>query len=199
MDFENINFRVSNKNSLSDSEKEFLLESYRELFGQIYGIDIYDSLIKLTNKNKKIYNKLKFFSENYYRSQEMLEELPEHDDLSLLLIFLEDNLIGAARIKIFDDFTALIPDVAIGIGSLEEKREIWKLAIKYIENYLLNKNYQKMYVEIPLQNPWLLIYANELGFEEDPEDIVISEETRTYLLNKKLERTKNEKPNNRNR
>jgi len=195
MELKKIHFKISDGASLDEKDKELLLESYRELFGQIYGFDIYDSLIKFTKKNKKMYNRLKEFSENYFKSQEMLEGLTEQHDISLLLIFAENILIGAGRIKVLDEETALVPDIAIGIGSEEEKRDIWKLAIQFIEEYLTEENFKKMYIEVPLTAPWLLMRADSLGFKEDPEDIVMDCETRTYLLNKDLERTRNAESN----
>lgn len=195
MELKKVHFKISDGASLEEKDKELLLESYRELFAQIYGFDIYDSLIKFTKKNKKIYNRLKEFSENYFKSQEMFEGLAEQSDISLLLIFAENILIGAGRIKVLDQDTALVPDIAIGIGTEEEKREIWKLALQFIEKHLTDENFKKMYVEVPLSAPWLLMRADSLGFKEDPEDIVMDFETRTYLLNKSLERTKNAESN----
>ena len=77
----------------------------------------------------------------------------------------------------------------------EEKNEIWRLAVAYVESYLQELGFSKMYVEIPLKNPWLLYRADDLGFVESPEDVVNNEVNRTYLLNKELERTKDAESN----
>ena len=193
MQLSDVHFKIGDSTYLDEKEKEQLLESYRRLFGEIYGFDIYDSLIKLANNNKRVYNKLKNFSESYFRAQQMLDELPEQTNISLLLIFNGNILIGAGRIRILDKDTISVPDIAIGFGTEEEKREIWKMAIEFIEEQSISENFKKMYVEVPLNSPCLLIRADDLGFREDPEDVVIDSDTRTYLLNKNLERTRNAK------
>ena len=81
MDLEKLQFKISNNGELSVSEKEFLLEVYMNTFAQIYGIDIYDSLLKIVGKNNQLDNKIKKFSENYNKSKELFNELSIREDL----------------------------------------------------------------------------------------------------------------------
>lgn len=210
MELNSIKFSISNNTELTEKEQIFLLETYRKLFVKMYGSEVGDSLLKvleaLETKIKtfrefsKIYirsnNELNNMSKNYLRSVYALYEVQKNEELSLLLIRDENNnLIGAGRLKVMDEKTASIPDIALGLGTDEEKREIWKMAVAYVERYFKGLGFEKMYIEIPLDDPFLLYRADELGFKEDPEDIVVDEETRTYLFNKTLVKNKDEEFN----
>ena len=186
---EELHFAIRGNGDLNDGEKEILLEAYRELFTQMYGTDIIEAVIKkLEGKNKKN-KKLAAITENYMRSIKALDIVSMSDNLSLLLIYNgENNLIGGGRLKVLSEGVGSVPDIAINVSSVEEEREIWKRAISYIEDYFRSLGFNKMYVEIPLSHPNLLFRAQDLGFCEDPEDIVVSSSTRTYLYNKNLER-----------
>lgn len=176
MELNNIKLSISDKTKLTDYEKNSLLESYRVLFTKMYGYDIiYDYLKSNSKKNN-----------NYYT--DFLD-----DDLSILLIYQNDNnLIGGGRIKIIDNKIIKVVDIAINMSLESDKRDLWKIVISYIENYYRNLNYQKMYIEIPFNEPCLLIRANDLGFIESPEDISILGNNKTYILNKILESKKDE-------
>lgn len=195
MELEKIKFAVSSNTDLTESEKQSLLEFYKNYFQIIYGYDIISDYLKQIEENPKKRNRTTF-GDSFVDSIDVLGSVSKDDNLALLLIYGENaTLIGAGRLKKITDEFASVPDVAIGIQDEELKREIWKKAIIFAENYFLNLGFKRMYVEVPLKEPNLLIRADDLGFKENPEDIAIYGEARTYLLNKELVRNRNEEFN----
>jgi len=173
MKLDNIKLSISNK-KLTDSEKSILLKAYKELFTNMYGYDIIQDYLSSSSSLKNDY-------------------LDIREDTRLILIYNEDdNLIGGGRIKEIDNKTIKVLDIAINHSSENEKRNLWKMVISYIEKYYTDLKYKKMYIEIPLNEPCLLIRADDLGFIESPEDISILGNNKTYVLNKMLESKDNE-------
>ena len=195
MEVNNLKFVVSKNGEIDEIEEKILIEAYRNLFIKMYGADIVDAYLavtKTTDKDSiaKVSNKAKKIAENYNKAINVLDSVKRHDDLELLLIFdEEDTLIGGGRLKTIDDKEASIADIAIG-DEYTNKRDVWKEAVKYVEGYFAELGFSKMYIEIPLDEGPLLVRAGELGFTEDPEDIVRNIGQRTYLLNKYIERVR---------
>jgi len=169
MKLKDVRFEVESNQKLNKTEKKYILELYQELFKKMYGSDIICDYFKNLNTNKF----------NLYDVSNLLEE-----DLSFVLIYKNNDLVGAGRIKKINKKEISIPDVAISLDE-KEQRNIWKMTISFLEDYLKKLEYTKMYVEVPLKDPFLLIRANELGFKEDPEDIKFNNNF-TYVLNKVL-------------
>lgn len=177
MELNNIKLSISNK-KLTDNEKNSLLEAYKILFNKMYGYDIINEYLKKSSSNTQANYSINLF------------DLKKNE---LLLIYDKDNnLIGGGRIKEIDKKTIKVLDIAINIDNEYEKRNLWKMAISYIEKHYLNLNYKKMYIEIPLNEPCLLTRADDLGFKESPDDISILGNNKTYILNKILESKKDE-------
>jgi len=183
MELENIRFEISNSGKLETRERLVLLSAYKELFVKIYGYDILTEFYKENNRIPKRVEK----------TFNVLKSVKENEDLSLILIYYGKQLIGGGRIRKLSDTKASVPDIAIEIGTDKEKREIWKMTVEYVEQYLLNNGFEKMYLEVPLKEAPLLYRAGDLGFIEDPKDI--GDDNRTYLLNKDLVRNKDEQFN----
>lgn len=197
MEVKNINFMISKNGEVEASEKEFLTEAYRKLFIKIYGSDIIDALVSTTKLPPKFLLQqrigLNKYVKNYTKSLNAIESVQVDENLELLLIYQgKDKLIGAARLRKINDLEASIPDIAIDDVSLEDSREIWKQAVEFAEKHFTNQGYEKMYVEVPLCDGPLLCRADDLGFQEDPNDVEISDAV-TYLLSKELERSKYDK------
>lgn len=170
-------------------EQNFFLEAYRCLFAKIYGLDIFDSFLKITDissRNCKNLNQVKNESLNYNLAKEALKEINSDVNIQMLLIYLNDDLVGVGRFKKIDEKVVSIPDLIVMGLTSEMEREIWQKAVSFGEMYFTKQGYEKMYLEIPFQEGPLLIRANELGFCEDVSDI--KDDSKTYLLNKVLER-----------
>lgn len=195
MSLNNISFAISRNAKLTEIEEDFLLEAYRKLFTKMYGQDVFDSFLSVVKRSSSNFkgkkNKIADFSENYSRALDVLELIRNDDNYELLLIYAEaETLVGAGRLRKISDTEASVPEIAIDGVNRELEIEIWKKAISFAELHFTSQGFEKMYVEIPFQEGPLLVRADELGFKEDPKDIVIGEQTRTYLLNKTLERKK---------
>lgn len=195
MSLNNISFAISKNADLTESEKDFLLEAYRKLFAKMYGQDVFDSFLSVAKRGSSNFkgrkNKIADFSENFCRALDALELVKSDDSFELLLIYgAEETLVGAGRLRRISDTEASVPDIAIDGVNRELEKEIWKKSVSFAEMHFASQGFEKMYVEVPLQEGPLLVRADELGFKEDPKDIVVSEATRTYFLNKVLERKK---------
>lgn len=191
MELSSLSFVVENIRELSADSKEFLIELYHKLFITIYGGDVVDAFTYVTKTNTKdLINKeydVKALASNYRKAIEILKSLEDNPNNELLLIYLDNKLIGSAYLKRIDDNKGLIPFIAIDVVEKEIEREIWKETVLYIENYFNQLGYKKIYLEIPFKEGPLLIRANALGFKEDSDDINVDEVVYTYLLNKDLE------------
>jgi len=182
---------VAKIDELTLEEKNFLISIYHKLFINIYGNDLVDAFAYVTKTNvEKLVNedyKVKFLSKNYKQAKEVVGSLENNANSKLLLIYIEDNLIGSALVNRIDDITSSVPYIVIDASEKDIEREIWKRTVSFVEKYLTDLGYKKMYLEIPLKEGPLLIRAKELGFKEDPEDIVMTEEVYTYVFNKNIE------------
>lgn len=192
MKLNSLNFVISDSKILTEEEKNFLVEAYRKMFIKVYGCDVFDAFGIVANINKddikSIADNNQKFAQNYERAKDALESLSEND-LSVLLIYKEDRLVGGGRLKT-NYPTIKVLDIALDNIKIEEEREIWKSAILFVEQYFAKQKFERIYIEIPLKEGPLLIRANELGFKEDFYDI--EDDKNTYLLNKKIESIKDE-------
>lgn len=198
MELSKVSFEVNKKAYITKEERDFLVEAYRKLFMKIYGCDMLEILSSFTRtsytklfKNKK---SLQRYAENQIMALNVIESVENDENLDLLVIRDDEGkLIGGGRLRRISDTEASIPDIAIDGVVSKEQREIWRQAVIFAEEYFRSLGYEKMYVEIPLQDGPLLGRAGQLGFVEDPKDIPTTDATRTYLLNKTLERVQDAK------
>lgn len=211
MNLEKLKFIINEKGTMSTSEKKVLLSSYKELFKEIYGYDI----LSKYEKNKLKLKNTNVFEDTFINSIDVLKSLKEDENISLLMVYNENNnIVGFGRIKkikknfgisffnnlkinslnISNDKVLCVSDFAIVDKYCEYKYDLWKKSIKFIESVATIQGYDKLYVEIPLNSP-LLFRADDLGFAESPEDIPVSIIPRTRILNKFLEGKKDAKFN----
>lgn len=187
-----LTFEVNKNVFLKEEDKETLIEAYRLYFIKLYGFNIFDAFLKVTNEDAtKVKDKLNCdseTSENLLLAKKIIDDIQENDNYELLLIYSDANLIAGGRINKIDDKTASLLEIAVTKEHLDIEKDIYKLAIEYIEKYLKDLDFRKMYLETPLKDAKLLKLGYDLGFKEDPADIDISKEVYTYVLNKKLER-----------
>lgn len=192
MDLQDLKFIINKDGKLKEKENAFLLEAYRNLFIKMYGLDIVDAYLNVTHENinefMKNHPKVKHNAKNYEEAKNVLLSIKNTANLELILIYLNNKLIGGGRIKKVNNEDASILDLVICCNTLEIEREIWKRCVSFVEEYLVNKKYKKMYLYIPYKEGPLLYRADDLGFKENPDDINIDEEVFTYLLYKDLER-----------
>ena len=193
-----LKFVISHDAKLSEKEEALLVEAYRKLFIKMYNYDIVDSFLKITKMDfKELLTRKRFIlklADNYLRASKALDEVKNRDELDLFLIYdSQDNLLGGGRLFKISDNEASIPDIEIIDMPVSTMREIWMESVNFAEDYFVSSGFEKMYIEIPLADGPLLVRADDMGFYEDPNDIVISETTRTYLLNKPLERIRHVK------
>jgi len=186
MKLKKLEFKIVQNLEMTRPEKEYLIEAYHQLNIVLYGYDLVDSYEIVTQSGADKKEVLKY-AINYSKSLELLEEVNKNANLELLIIYYDNKLVGASRLKRIDEDNAKVLDVALNGLNKEEKRGVWKQTIMFVENYFTNLGYKKMYVEIPLKENALLIRADDLGFRESPEDIVVDKDVNTYILNKTLE------------
>ena len=176
----NLNFTIKTYDELTKRTRDILIESYRKYYESIYGIDAFDAFLKVTKRESNLFDNkitsIKKYSNNYLRALNAIKE-----DIVLILFYnSEGDLIGSSRV-----IKNRVIDVVFNNLSKKEEREYWQEVIKFIEKELKKNKYKKMYIEIPLKEGPLLVRANNLGFIEDPNDIVIGKEI-TYTLNKDI-------------
>jgi len=191
-----LDFDLKYINELNEFEKDFLIESYYKLFIKMYGNDIVDTFSYIVKRStKELIDKksdLKLFAKNYKNAIELLKP-KNNPNNKLLVIYLNKKIVGSAYLKRINDDICSIPFVSINVEDKEIEREIWKDSVSFSIQYLKKSGYKKMYLEIPLKEGPLLVRASELGFKEDPNDILVDEETYTYILSLDLET--NDMPN----
>lgn len=210
MDLEKLKFVINSDGNITKEEEHELNLCYKEYFKEIYG---YDILSDYEKEKKHLKNDL-VFQEAFIYSIDVLKSVKEDKNLSLVTIYDNDNnIVGFARLKVIKEREInnpiikvannllekhlnmtiekciSIPDIAISNEYNQEKYDIWKKTVEFIESVVTKKGYERLYVEIPLNSP-LLFRADNLGFNEAPEDIPISTIPRTRILNKSLERNK---------
>ena len=210
MELDKLKFVLDKTGNISDEERQVLIDSYKELFIEIYGYDILSEYLK-SKSNLKNYP---LFQDTFIGAIDVLKSVRENDEIDLLKIYDENNnIVGFGRLKktypkrtknpilfmadklfekhlnVTNEHSISVPDVAIASEYQEYRYEIWKRLIAFIEDYVISLGYNKLYIEIPLNSP-LLLKADDLGFVESPEDIPVTEKPRTRILNKYLERTK---------
>ena len=198
MELSKVNFEFNKKAYITKEERDFLVEAYRKLFMKIYGCDMLEILSRFirTSYTKLFKNKksLQRYADNQIMALNVIESVENDENIDLLVIRDDEGkLIGGGRLRRISDTEASIPDIAIDGVVPKEQREIWRQAVIFAEEYFRSLGYEKMYVEIPLQDGPLLGRAGQLGFIEDPKDIPTTDATRTYLLNKTLERVQDAK------
>ena len=197
MEVRKVSFEINKKACITKEEREFLIEAYRKLFIKIYGCDMLEALANLTqtSSNKWLRRKgLQKYAENQIRALDVMNSVENDENFDLLVIRDEESkIIGGGRLRKISDTEASVPDITIEGSSVKDEREIWRQAIIFAEEYFTNLGYEKMYVEIPLQDGPLLGRASQMGFFEDPKDMRVTDATRTYLVNKTLERVQDEK------
>ena len=186
---ENLRFEISNDGKLEAEEQDFLINIYRDLFTKIYNTNVFDYFYKRLKVFLSAADYFDIAAENYERAVSAIKSA-QQDNIDLLLIYYEEKLIGGARMRMINETEASIPEIALANISEDIKESIWKEVIKFSENYFTDLGFDKMYLEIPLEDEQLLIKALDLGYMEDPEDIVTTSAIKTFLLNKKLERNK---------
>lgn len=194
MSLNEVKFVVNRTGELNKDEEELLINTYNNLFIKIFGYDMYESYLKIINSNikKPSNSKLQKFAQNYTKSLNILESVKNNDNFTLLMIYLENKLIGFGRMKVINNKEVSVPDIAI-VDDLEDiEKDIWQKALKFVENYFTRLGFHKMYVEVPINDVGKLTKTINLGFKEDPDDIEVSEEANKYVLNKILERKINE-------
>lgn len=195
-----LKFVISEDASLKKEEENILIEAYRQLFIKMYNFDIIDSFINVTKTNvlDKIKNSgfISKLAENYSRAVDALESVKNNDNLILFLIYNENSeLLGGGRLLKLGNNEGSVPDIAITDLPLDESRDVWQKAVLFAESFFQSKGIDIMYLEVPLSEGPLLGRSSLMGFSESPEDIVTNETTRTYLLNKNLERVKDVESN----
>ncbi len=167
------------KTKLETKEKDKISEAYRKYHEYIYGPDYFDAFLKVTNsksndyKNKK--ELLKDLGTNYYEALNIVND----DSVLYLCIYNNSSLVAFSRIK--NSFILDIVNIDI---SIKELRTIYKEIITFIEKYLINKKYNKVYLKIPRIDGPLLIRSQELGYKEDSSLI----NNKEYIVSKELER-----------
>lgn len=210
MDLEKLKFIINENGDIKEEYKENLLTAYKEVFKEIYGYDILTEYEKKKSKLKKE----QLFNDTFIEAIDVLKSVQNDRNISLLTIYNEDNeVIGFGRLKniqevptsnplasiinelmkkhmhIEEEKCISVSDIAILPKYNENKYDIWKRTISFVETFVTSGGYDKLYVEIPLNSP-LLFRADALGFTESPEDVPVSIKPRTRILNKSLERNK---------
>jgi len=193
MKFSVIDFIVNKKQELTKKEINLLIEAYRVYLSKLNGKDELDSFLEVINKTSdkviKNIDVLEDKDKNFKKAKNIVEATIS-SDIDMVLIYRFKRLIGMARIE-KNDTDIRVLDVVFYKLDKNKERKIWANTIKYIENYY--NNYRKIYLEIPYYEGPLLYRAKDLGYEENPEDIIISKDTKNYILNKELGRKDNDK------
>ena len=169
MNLKNIQFKVKKNTNLDNSDKKFLFETFRMLFNKKYGYDLIDEYFKTDCDNT--------FSLT-------LKNVKNNNDL--ICIYDNDILKGGAIVNYISKNEIDLLDIAIDGYTEEEKREVWKLTVDFALKYFKKLGYKKIYLEIPVKDPFLLVRANDLGFKEDDTLDISYDETIIYLYSKEL-------------
>ena len=188
MELGDLKFSIKDNTDIVDEET--IRKAYHNLFLNMYGMDLIESvafisqtredeILKHVNKNG--------YADNSIRVNKLIDEIKNNSNNKLLYIYLNNYLIGVARILRIDALTARVKEVALISLDINIMRDVWMNAILHVQKYLLENGYKKMYLEIPLKEGVLLRKSYEMGFIENPKDIVVDDLVYTYVLNKTLE------------
>ncbi len=175
---EKVEFIVKDYKQILEKEKEKIIKIFEEYYEGVYGLDLYASLELVTNthfKNKILKN---FISENYKRSENILNKI-QKDNNYLINIVINDIIIGAIKVsKVENELYILI--------AINKKQDNRKIIISDTINYIIfnfkGRKIKRIYLEIPLDDIVFLTTAYQKGFLESDEDIIISPSNNSYLL-----------------
>ncbi len=188
MGLDNIRMEITTEDKLNTKEYNIILQKYYELFLQIYGKNLADSFVKELNNSNKLGKFILQFSDSYNLAMRALNQTKANtngEEISLLKVYLDDELASAARLRKVNSLMATIPDV-IFLTNEKTKLELWKKILKYVETLYQNNKIVDMYVEVPINDFTLLKGCLFEGFAEC--DSVQFGNAKTHLLGKKLER-----------
>ena len=184
MGLDNIRMEITTEDKLNTKEYNIILQKYYELFLHIYGKNLADSFAKGLNNSNKLGKFILQFSDSYNLAMRALSQTKSNtneEEISLLKVYLNDELASAARLRKVNSLMATIPDV-IFLTNEKIKLELWKKILEYVENLYQNNKIVDMYVEVPINDFTLLSGCFDRGFTE------CDGASKTHLLGKKLER-----------
>ncbi len=170
-------FIINNRNDISFSVENELVDLYYNYYKSTNGMDLFDSFLEISNMDKKHYkNKLDVIEEyanNYSLSNKVLD-----NEYKYILIYNNNTLIGCSRF-IIDNKDLKVLDIIINEDNYEE-------VLSFIEEYAKKKKINNIYIEIPSTLSIYLIKANKMGFIE--EDVI---KDNAYIVCKRI-KEKNE-------
>lgn len=152
---------------------EELIKLYHKYFILLNGYDKMDSFLKVTNDdiNKYLDKDIYEYATNYKEAVDFVNKLNNKNQY--LGIYKNQELTGIVR---FNKNAK-----SLKIYELISNSEVYNDIIKYLEQYALNNNIKKIYLEIPINDIKLLVLSSKLGYVED--DI---NNSKKYIVNKEL-------------
>ena len=185
MEVKKIKLSINEKGILNEENYNIILEAYHNYFVTIYGMDFFDSVLKVTNIPYNRSDNVKKFSLNYNRAEEVMESF-KNKNILLLMVYYKKNLIAVARLRYINEEEASIEDFVFIEKNIDEKLILNKI-YEFVENYFKNYEIKKLYVNIPLKSHVSLLATSiHAGFREDSENISIDPIPKVYCLNKNI-------------
>lgn len=198
MEVKEVKFGINEEGNISEEQRAILESAYHTLFMRMYGEQDYEEGLYLANKKPGLFDKK--YIEHFARTFKVLDSVQNNPNIVLLTIEGDNKTpLGFGRIILLDDGMATVSDIAFSNLPYENENDLWHQAINFVERYLREKEFTRLYVEIPCQDVTKLSRAfSKMDFTEDDRDVVIDKKTYAYCLNKSLERKlKDESSNHR--
>lgn len=158
-----------------NSNREELIGLYYKYFILLNGYDRMDAFLKVTNTtidnfiDKDIYK----FATNYKKAVDFVNNLSNKYDY--LFVRQSNKLVGLLRFKETKSY--------IRIYEFTCDDKLYNKVLKYLDKYCKEKNYKKIYLEIPINDIKLLIRSNKMGYIEDNNDL---HDEKKYVVNKEI-------------
>ena len=118
MDLDNIRMEITTEDKLNTKEYNIILQKYYELFLHIYGKNLADSFVKELNNSSKLGKFILQFSDSYNLAMRALNQTKANtngEEISLLKVYLDDELASAARLRKVNSLMATIPDMYVEV------------------------------------------------------------------------------------
>ncbi len=184
MNLRSISFKISSQEILNSKEEKLALNLYHPLFTKIYGYDFYDAYLEVIKSKNYLepQDNVLGMAPNSLKLKEVLDDIENNPHIEVLKVFKNYKLIGLGRIEI-QKRKIRLKELVLKIKDKEKIKLIWEKALEFIISYYQD-DYEKLLVEIPLKEPFLLLLLDKLGFKENPQDINIGD--KTYILSKEI-------------
>ena len=175
-----LDIKIISYREITKELKELFIDTYHNLYENIYGYDISTAYKIITKEDIESFNEK--ISYNSYLAKKTFESL-KLKNICLIEIYNNNKIIGFSRVQIMNNKEIKVLDIAF--VNLKYKKDFLRDLILVMERFFATKKYQKKYIVVNAKDVSTLLVLDDLGYKEDPKYITNNYDT--YILSKKIE------------